>query len=101
MTFGSQEAINDEAQRVNGMHARVVGRFGDDNRAYRASDPDLLLWVHAAFTDSFLVTYQLYSPNSVDADEYVAKWASAVVPLGLTDPPRTSAHPRCTRARAA
>lgn len=92
MTFGSHEAIATEARRVNAMHARVVGTYGDQATAYRASDPSLLRWVHAAFTDSFLTTYQLYSGEHVDADEYVAKWARAVEPLGLMDAPRSRAE---------
>lgn len=94
MTFGSRSAIAHEAARVNGMHSRVTGEFENAQgvkQPYRASDPDLLLWVHIAFTDSFLTTYQLYSGNTVDADRYVALWSQAVEPLGLRDCPMTQA----------
>ena len=36
-----------------GMHRRVRGTT-DDGRAYSAGDPELLRWVHLAFTDAFL-----------------------------------------------
>ena len=91
MTFGSQEAIAAEAARVNGMHAKVTGTYGDQRQTYRASDPDLLMWVHVAFTDSFLSTFQLYSGQCVNADEYVSQWARAVAPLGLHDAPTSEA----------
>ncbi len=92
MTFGSRSAIAKEAARVNGMHSRVKGEYENaqgQHRAYKASDPDLLLWVHIAFTDSFLTTYELYSGNTVDADRYVGLWSQAVAPLGLAECPMT------------
>ena len=92
LTFGSRTAIEKESHRVNTMHSRVVGEYETDSgnrKPYRATDPQLLLWVHVAFTDSFLRTFQLYSHNRNQniSDEYVAKWATAVEPLGLTDSP--------------
>ena len=61
--------------------------------AYSASDPHLLRWVHLAFTDSFLVTHQVWGgaiPGGPDA--YVADWSAAAVPLGLDDPPRSASE---------
>lgn len=99
MTFASREAIADEAARVNAMHARVTGTYGPSRTPYRAADPALLLWVHVAFTDSFLSTFQLYSGQTVDEDEYVSQWAAAVVPLGLHDAPRSAGQLREVMAR--
>ena len=92
LTFGSHSAIAKESARVNGMHSRVVGDYTTsqgDVKAYRAQDHDLLLWVHVAFTDSFLRTFQMYSGRKISADEYVRKWSQAVTPLGLADPPKS------------
>ena len=88
LTFGSHDAINKESHRVNTMHSRVVGEYqtsSGETKAYQAADPNLLLWVHVAFTDSFLSAFQLYSPNRRQnvGDEYVAQWSRAVTPLGL------------------
>ena len=52
-TFGSAELAEREAARVRGMHRKVRGTT-DDGRAYSAGDPELLRWVHLAFTDAFL-----------------------------------------------
>ena len=95
LTFGSRTAVQKESQRVNAMHARVKGEYqtpAGETRNYQAADPDLLLWVHIAFTDSFLRTFQLYSVNrdQAIADEYVEKWAAAVEPLGLTECPKSN-----------
>jgi uncharacterized protein (DUF2236 family) len=87
-TFGAQSAIAKESGRVNSMHASVKGKYENsqgEKIAYQASDPDLLLWVHIAFTDSFLKAHQLYSRKEIPggADAYVRLWARSVKPLGL------------------
>lgn len=95
-TFGSFEAVSGEASRVNRLHDRVKGEYpGTDGeaRAYRAADPELLLWVHAAFTDSFLTAHEFFASRAIPggADTYVAQWRRSVEPLGLADAPRTRA----------
>lgn len=87
-TFGSHEAVAGEAGRVNRLHTRVVG---EQPVNYRASDPHLLLWVHAAFTDSFLAAHELYCVAKLPggADGYVSAWARSVEPLGLTTAPKS------------
>ena len=92
-TFASRESILREAARVRGMHAKVRGTYDDASgheREYKASDPDLLQWVHIAFMDSFLRCHQTYSPIPIPggADAYIRLWAQSVEPLGLTDTPR-------------
>ncbi len=89
-TFGSHAAVAGEASRVNRLHTRVVG---EKPVPYRAADPHLLLWVHAAFTDSFLSAHALYcvAPIPGGADGYVSTWARSVEPLGLEDAPKTFA----------
>ena len=91
-TFGSHDAVSGEASRVNRMHDRVKGKYDTNdgaNRSYQAADPDLLMWVHVAFMESFLRTHQFYSsaPIPGGADNYIAQWSKAVEPLGLTDVP--------------
>lgn len=91
-TFGSHDAVSGEASRVNRMHHRVKGKYDTNdgaNRSYQAADPDLLMWVHVAFMESFLRTHQFYSsaPIPGGADNYIAQWSKAVQPLGLTDVP--------------
>ena len=87
-TFGSHAAVVGEASRVNRLHTRVVGV---QPVSYRASDPHLLLWVHAAFTDSFLATHLLYcqAPIPGGRDGYVSTWKKSVEPLGLAEAPES------------
>ena len=90
-TFGSHAAVAGEASRVNRLHERVNGEYVKKTKpvAYRADDQDLLLWVHLAFTDSFLVAHNMYCVRKVDADDYVEKWGRSVAPLGLSKTPKT------------
>lgn len=101
-TFGSHSAIAGEAGRVNRMHDRVKGEYTTgqgETKAYRAADPDLLLWVHIAFTDSFLTCHEMYASRPIPAgnaatgaDNYVAQWSKSVAPLGLTECPMSQAE---------
>lgn len=88
-TFGSHAAVAGEASRVNRLHERVAGSYESTSgsKPYRAADPDLLTWVHVAFTDSFLSAHNTYCKNTVDADAYVEQWGRSVAPLGLTRVP--------------
>lgn len=91
-TFGSVEAVQNEAGRVNRMHTKVSGEYQTaqgETSSYRAADPRLLLWVHIAFMESFLRAHQNYSraPIPGGADAYVKLWGKSVAPLGLSDVP--------------
>jgi len=93
-TFGSFEAAAGEASRVNRLHDRVSGSYETPKgptRNYKAVDKDLLLWVHVAFTKSFLVSHQLYVDRVIPggADAYVAQWSRSVKALGLDNAPMT------------
>jgi uncharacterized protein (DUF2236 family) len=95
VTFGDTAAADRECARVRGMHHRVVGTYEtpQGEKAYAASDPDLLRWVHIAFTDSFLATHRVWGgaiPGGEDA--YVREWARAGELVGVTDPPRSVAE---------
>ena len=92
-TFGSIEAISKEATRVNAMHSRVSGTYlrKDGQLApYQATDPRFLLWVHCAFTESFLRTH-LAMGNSIThgANAYISEWSKSAEGLGLIGAPKS------------
>lgn len=95
-TFGSRRVADRECARVRGMHRRVHGAYLDDagaQRQYRADDERLLAWVHAAFTQSFLVCHEVFAgavPGGGDA--YVREWAIAGELVGVRRPPHTAAE---------
>lgn len=91
-TFGSHTAVANESGRVNRMHTRVTGEYttsAGEQRQYKAADPDLLLWVHIAFMDSFLRCHQMYAWREIPggADSYISLWSRSVEPLGLSSAP--------------
>ena len=92
-SFGSTEAIAKEARRVNALHSHVVGEYEDrdkQSRQYQASQSRHLLWVHCAFTDSFLTAYrELGRDEDRSVSSYVGEWAKSAEPLGLTDAPQS------------
>jgi len=95
-TFGSTEIIEREANRVNAMHSKVSGKYTDmagAQSSYQAQDARFLLWVHCAFTDSFIKSHlALGYPLPDGADEYVCDWAKSAIPLGLTSAPKSMAE---------
>lgn len=96
-TFGSKTAVANEASRVNRLHTKVTGEYttGTGHTVpYKAADQDLLLWVHIAFMESFLVAHQMYASRPIPAgnlesgaDNYVSQWSVSVAPLGLAKCP--------------
>jgi uncharacterized protein (DUF2236 family) len=113
ITFGERAAAERAAARVRRIHEHVRGVDGVTGQPYQASDPALLLWVHAALVDSNIVARQLLGtpiPAS-DADRYVEEMVVAAelvgVPAALV-PDSTAAlaryldhvrpHLRCTAA---
>jgi uncharacterized protein (DUF2236 family) len=101
-TFGSKTAVQNEANRVNRLHSRVSGEYTKGTGeivSYQAADKDLLLWVHIAFMESFLVSHQMYSWTRIPqgsfqsgADNYVSQWSVSVSPLGLTRCPMSESE---------
>lgn len=85
-TFGTSQQADAVAASVRRVHEQVVG-VAPDGRAYAASDPNLLLWVHLALTDSMLVAAQHYHGQPVDADAYVKDMAATGRAVGVVDPP--------------
>jgi uncharacterized protein (DUF2236 family) len=59
MVFGTQAEAAEAARQINTVHRRAVGIDAVTGQRYSAQDPDLLLWVHACLTSSFLLFERL------------------------------------------
>ncbi|HEX5859782.1 MAG TPA: oxygenase MpaB family protein [Microbacterium sp.] len=98
VTFGDRATAERSSAMVRSLHRRVQGEYTDaagHTRSYRAGDPDLIEWVHLAFTDSFLACHELWEariPGGPDA--YVREWALAGRLMGMDSPPQTAAELR-------
>src|SRR5712692_2009724 len=74
VTYGDTAAAESAAARVRAVHTHVRGTDEVTGLAYRADDPELLLWVHAGMVDSIVNIVQRYGRylDAADADRYVA-----------------------------
>ncbi len=93
-TFGTEAHAQQAVDAVRAIHERVTGTL-PDGTPYVASDPHLLLWVHVAEVQSFLLAHQVYGKHPLDQagrDEYVAQTAVVARRLGVLDPPTTEAE---------
>lgn len=97
-TFATTTDAQAAVDRVRAVHERVRGK-APDGRPYRAGDPHLLTWVHAAEADSFLTAHQRFGERpltAAEADEYVAQAATVARALGAVVVPETVADLRAT-----
>ncbi|MEU9107825.1 oxygenase MpaB family protein [Streptomyces xanthophaeus] len=92
-TYGTARDAQDAVDRVRAVHERISGATAA-GEPYRAADPHLLGWVHAAEVDSFLRAHQRFGAHPLDAsgcDAYVRDTARVATALGVLDPPRDRA----------
>lgn len=91
VTYGSTEAARGASDWVLRLHESIRGSYVDGHgeaRDYTANDPELLRWVHIAFTDAFLSAHKLWGgPIPGGPDAYVREWAGAGRLMGVDAPP--------------
>jgi uncharacterized protein (DUF2236 family) len=96
VSFGSTAEVEAVGARVRAIHAKVRGVDPENGVAYRADDPELLLWVHCSEVESFLSTYRRaggrLTPGEVDGYYAEQTRAAAVVGLDPGQVPATAAE---------
>jgi uncharacterized protein (DUF2236 family) len=93
-TYGTIADAERSIAKVRAIHRRVKGTTSA-GRPYRADDPHLMGWIHAAQVDSFLTTYRAFGAEPVDeddADTYVRQCGFVAAKLGVVNPPQTLAE---------
>ena len=72
-TYGDRATAEAACEKVRKIHERVRGIDPTTGQAYSASDPDLLLWIHAVEVHSFVAAYRAFAGrlDDEDADRYV------------------------------
>lgn len=85
--YGERPVAERAAARVRRVHEHVNGVDPETGQSYSASDPALLLWVHAALVDSGIVACALFGEelSEADADRYVAEMTAAAAIVGVPD----------------
>lgn len=93
LTYGDTAAARLASATVLRIHGHIRGSYTTSSgevRPYTANDPDLLRWIHLAFTQAFLATHEAYGgPIPGGSDAYVADWAVAGALMQVDNPPTT------------
>ena len=85
ITFGDRAAAERAAARVRRIHEHITGTDTITGQRYEASDPALLLWVHATLVESGVVAAGMFGTplSAPDADRYVAEMVAAAELVGV------------------
>ena len=84
-TYGDRAAARAAAGRVRQIHEWVRGTDPVTGKPYEASDPALLIWVHAALVESGLAAAARYglALTPAEQDQYVAEMTAAAELVGV------------------
>ncbi len=92
-TYGTVDSAEQRIAQLCRIHRQIQGTT-PDGKSYRADDPDLLAWIHAAEIDSFLCAHQAFGRTPLTpkrCDDYVTQAAATAEKLGVISPPRSAA----------
>jgi uncharacterized protein (DUF2236 family) len=85
VTYGPTLEARRAGARVRGIHRRVVGTDQVTGRSFRATDPDLLLWVHCCEVESFVTTAVRggLKLSAAEVDAYYAEQVQTAELIGI------------------
>ncbi len=93
VSYGDTATARAASNKVLGIHEYIRGSYtsnAGEERQYTANDPDLLRWIHLAFTQAFLGAHEAFGgPIPGGSDAYVADWAVAGALMQVANPPTT------------
>lgn len=81
VVFGARDEADRACEMLNAVHAAVSGT-SESGREWRASDEDLMLWVHVTLVESFLAVHRRYGVTPLDEDAFVREWNAVSSRLG-------------------
>lgn len=91
--FGTTAEAHRVSRRINRLHVPVQGTLPRGHAtaqvragsAYSGRDPELLLWVHATFVDTMLVSHDAFvgGLSAADADKFVREWGAVAALMGV------------------
>jgi uncharacterized protein (DUF2236 family) len=93
--YGTTAEARRASRGVNRLHVPVRGRLSRAHAtaqvrggaAYSGRDPELLLWVHATFVDTMLVSHDAFvgGLSTADADQFVREWGAVGALMGVPE----------------
>jgi uncharacterized protein (DUF2236 family) len=91
--YGTTAEARRASAAVNRLHVPVQGSLRRSHATpqvrggarYSGRDPDLLLWVHATFVDTMLVSHDAFvgGLSTADADTFVREWGAVAALMGV------------------
>ncbi len=91
--YGTTAEARRACAAVNRLHVPVQGSLRRAHATptvrggarYSGRDPDLLLWVHATFVDTMLVSHDAFvgGLSNADADTFVREWGAVAALMGV------------------
>ncbi|WP_332871549.1 oxygenase MpaB family protein [Parvularcula mediterranea] len=87
--YGARSVALKMIEGVNQRHAKISGKT-IDGQSYRATDPELLLWVQATAAWGFIEAYSAYAQklSGEDWSEALTEAVPVAEAYGVGDPPR-------------
>jgi uncharacterized protein (DUF2236 family) len=93
VTFGSNDEARRSCRQVNRLHQHVLGQLPPGHatervtarRRYTATDPDLLLWVHATFVDTMITAHDalIGGLTQDERNRFVREWHAVARLMGV------------------
>jgi uncharacterized protein (DUF2236 family) len=87
IVFGTAPHADAALRRMNAIHGAVRGHIPETGQAYCATDPQLLLWVHATLVDTAIRVYDRYVMPLSPAEQqaYHAEARQIAIRLGVPE----------------
>jgi uncharacterized protein (DUF2236 family) len=103
ITFDEMPAARVALARINAVHSKIrgvvpPGEVSFSEAPYDASDPELLLWVHATLIDSGMLAYQCFAKR-LSGDEAEQYYQDSMRFARLFDIPESIVPPSLSRFR--
>lgn len=87
VVFGTSAEADAAIRRMNAIHGAVRGTVPETGDAYHATDPSLLLWVHATLIDTALRVYDRYVARLTAQEQQAYHAESRQIATRLGVPP--------------
>lgn len=87
VVFGSTARADAAIRRMNAIHGAVRGTIPESGQPYHATDPALLLWVHATLVDTALRVYDRYVARLSAGEQQAYHAESRQIAIRLGVPP--------------
>ncbi|HET7520543.1 MAG TPA: oxygenase MpaB family protein [Candidatus Limnocylindria bacterium] len=87
VVFGTSAEADAAIRRMNAIHGAVRGTVPETGDPYHATDPSLLLWVHATLIDTALRVYDRYVARLTAEEQQAYHAESRQIAIRLGVPP--------------